>query len=115
MFDIRFFTTQSGREPVQEFIRAEDQKARDKIYEVLTYLQTYGFHLPTPYLRRMSGTKHLWELRIKYQKQYRIFLARIDEQTIVLLHAIIKKTQKTPQRDLELARRRLREVRRDTP
>ena len=36
-------------------------------------------------------------------------------QTIMILHAFIKKTQKTPQRDLELARRRLREVRRDTP
>ena len=32
-------------------------------------------------------------------------------QTIMILHAFIKKTQKTPQRDLELARRRLREVR----
>ena len=36
-------------------------------------------------------------------------------QTIMILYAFIKKTQKTPQRDLELARRRLREVRRDTP
>jgi phage-related protein len=33
----------------------------------------------------------------------------------MILHAFIKKTQKTPQRDLELARRRLQEVRRDTP
>jgi phage-related protein len=33
----------------------------------------------------------------------------------MILHAFIKKTQKTPQRDLELARRRLREVRRENP
>jgi phage-related protein len=108
MFDIRFFTTLSGREPVRDFIHGEDRQARDKIFEVISYLRLYGFHLPTQYLRRMSGTKQLWELRIKYHKQYRIFLAKIDEQTIVLLHAIIKKTQKTPERDIETAEERLK-------
>jgi phage-related protein len=34
---------------------------------------------------------------------------------ILILHAFIKKSQQTPRRDLELARRRLREVRRDNP
>jgi phage-related protein len=108
MFIISHFTTASGRQPVEEFIEGENRQARDKLREVIEYLREYGFHLPDKYLRRMTGTKHLWELRVKHQKQYRIFLARIGEQEIVLLHAIIKKRQKTPEQDIRTAEERLR-------
>lgn len=108
MFQIEFFATHAGRRLVEEAITSEDKKAIDKIFEVLRYLKQYGFHLPTSYLRRMSGTKALWELRVKYQsKQYRIFLARVNDTKIVLLHMIIKKTAKTPHRDIQTAEERL--------
>lgn len=106
MFIVRYFTTASGREPVVDFIESENTKVRSKIYEIIGYLAEYGFHLPT-YLRRMSGTKSLWELRIKYQRQYRIFLAHIGDKEIILLHAIVKKTQKTPEKDIQTAQERL--------
>lgn len=66
IFRIEFFVTSSGRKPVHAFILNQDTKARDKIYEVMEYLKHGGFHLPTTYLRRMSGSKRLWELRAKY-------------------------------------------------
>lgn len=111
MFTVRYFTTASGREPVVEFIDSENRKTRDKIYEVIGYLREYGFHLPAQYLRRMSGTKSLWELRIKYQRQYRIFLAHVGEKDIILLHAIIKKTQQTPDKEIHAAQERLERYR----
>ena len=93
---------------MHEFILSQEQKAQDKIYEVLEYLREYGFHLPTNYLRRMSGTKALWELRAKYtSRQYRVFLAKTGDKTIMLLHAIIKKTAKTPRQDIDTADARL--------
>lgn len=108
MFQIEYFTTNSGRSLVEDMIETQDAKSRDKIYEVIDYLIEYGFHLPTTYLRRMSGTKMLWELRAKYQsKQYRIFLARITDRKIVFLHMIVKKTAKTPHRDIDTAEERL--------
>ena len=107
-FTLVFFATASGRKPVHEFIASQNPQTQDKLYEVMDYLREYGFHLPTTYLRRMSGRKRLWELRAKYQsRQYRIFLAKGDGQTILLLHAMIKKTPKTPMKEIETAEQRL--------
>lgn len=108
MFEVWFFTTASGRRPVHEFLIDQEESSRDKLYEVMGYFREHGFHLSTLYLRRMSGSKHLWELRAKHRsKQYRLFLAKIDDRTVLLLHAIVKKTQKTPKREIETAEERL--------
>lgn len=108
-FTIYYFTTASDRSPVKQFIADQDRQARDKIVEVVEYLQEYGFQLPTQYLRRMSGSKRLWELRAKYNsRQYRVFLAKTSGAEILLLHAIIKKTPKTPKQDIETAEERLK-------
>lgn len=112
MLRLFHFITASEKQPVRDFIEAEDKKAQIKIREVLQYFQEYGFHLPDQYLRRMTGTTSLWELRIKYRgRQYRIFLAQIEKDTAVLLHAMIKKTQKTPQQEIKTAEERFRLVR----
>lgn len=58
---------------------------------------------------RPLGNK-LWELKRLYDgMQYRIFFG-MAQQTVWLLHSIEKKSAKTPQGDLQLARKRLREV-----
>lgn len=112
MLRLLYFTTASKRQPVKDFIEEEDVKAQAKIREVLQFFREYGFHLSDQYLRRMSGTSYLWELRAKYRgRQYRIFLARLGNDAAVLLHAIIKKTQKTPLQAIETAQERFRLVR----
>lgn len=96
---------------MKDFIDNYDRGTRAKVFTVIDYLKDYGFHLETKYLRRMTGTKALWELRIAYaSNQYRIFLAKIGEKDIILLHAIIKKTQKTPRKEIDIAEKRLWEV-----
>ncbi len=108
MFKVYTFTTASKRKPVDEFIDTQPEATQVKISEVIDYFKEYGFHLQTDYLRRISGTKQLWELRVRHQsQQYRIFLAKYGEQAVVLLHAIIKKTAKTPFKDIETAQKRL--------
>ncbi len=49
------------------------------------------------------------EIRIRYRGQYRIIYIANREDAIVVLHAFEKKTQRTPRRAIELARRRLEE------
>lgn len=108
MFQIEFYSTPAGRKPPHGFILSQEPKAQDKLYEVMSYLKTYGFHLSTTYLRRMTGTQSLWELRAKQSgKQYRLFLARMNEERIVVLHGIIKKTAKTPRNEIKTAEDRL--------
>src|SRR3989344_6558348 len=107
---VYFYTTSSGRNPVDGFIKKQDVKAQSKIFEIIEYLKQYGLQLPETYLKRMTSTKKLWELRIKYKRQYRIFLAKVEQSSIVLLHGFIKKTQKTPAKEIETAEDRLRNL-----
>jgi len=46
------------------------------------------------------------EIRIQFQGQYRIIYMAHFEDTVYVLHAFRKKTQKTPQKEIELARKR---------
>lgn len=53
----------------------------------------------------------LFELRVKGKEGIaRVFYCTLIGQKIVMLHSFIKKTEKTPQKELKVAQQRLREV-----
>jgi phage-related protein len=60
-----------------------------------------------PLVKPMGGK--LWEIRSSISNGIIRVLFTIKNEHIVLLHGLIKKTQKTPQQDLEAARKRLKE------
>ncbi len=63
-----------------------------------------------PYVKRLDGK--LWEMRMKAKDGIaRAIYITAHVERIVVLHAFVKKTQKTPQRALEIARERAKEVR----
>ena len=69
----------------------------------------FGRALGMPHTRAMGGG--LFELRVKGQEGIaRVFYGTAVAQRIVMLHVFIKKSQKTPPKELEIARRRLQEV-----
>lgn len=71
----------------------------------------YGPDLGLPYTRAMG--EGLFEIRARGPEGIgRAFFCTLVGQRIVVLHGFIKKTQKTPPAELEVARRRLKEVRR---
>jgi phage-related protein len=77
-------------------------------------MEVFGPHLGMPFTRPMGDG--LFELRAKGKEGIgRAFFCTAVGHIILILHAFIKKSQKTPRRDLELARRRLREVRHENP
>lgn len=63
--------------------------------------------LDFPQARKVS--KDIFEIRIKLKGEYRGFYAYIGKLDIVILHFFRKKTQKTPTKELELAKRRLKQ------
>lgn len=72
----------------------------------------FGPNLGMPHTRALGD--RLFELRVKSQEGIsRIFYCTLVEERIVILHCFVKKTQKTPNKELEIARRRLVEVLRD--
>jgi len=69
----------------------------------------FGPNLGMPHTRAMGSG--LFELRMKSKEGIaRVFFYTLAKQRIMMLHAFIKKTQKTPAKELKIARGRLKEA-----
>lgn len=104
----RFFETGSGRKPVREWLLEIDQDDRRTVgYDVQTV--EFGWPIGMPVCRSVGDG--LWEIRSNLSdgKIGRIIFCIVDGD-LVLLHGFIKKTQKTPPPDIELAKRRRKEI-----
>ena len=72
-------------------------------------MELFGPDLGMPHTRAMGGG--LFELRIKAAEGIaRVFYCTVIDRRIVFLHSFVKKTEKTPPKELEIARRRMKEV-----
>jgi phage-related protein len=75
-------------------------------------MEIFGPDLGMPHTRAMGGG--LFELRVKAGEGIaRVFFCTIVNRRIVVLHHFIKKSQKTPRRHLDIARKRLEELKHD--
>lgn len=110
-FEIIFYKDNTRKSPVEEFLlklaitnRVLVARAREGIEK----LRHKAYH-------KEPLSKHvepgLWELRIKSENNIlRILYTFKKGQIIILLHGFVKKQQKTPTGELELARKRLKEL-----
>jgi len=73
-------------------------------------MELYGPDLGMPHTRAMGDG--LFELRLKAAEGIaRVFYCTVVDRRIVVLHQFVKKTNKTPKKDLAIARARLKEIR----
>jgi phage-related protein len=107
----RFWRTATGTEPVREWLKGLPKSDRKIIGDDLRVLQ-FGWPIGMPLCRPLG--KGLAELRstLSTHRIARILLTHFDG-TLVLLHGFIKKDQKTPKSDLDLARQRLNDLKDD--
>lgn len=113
MWIIKYFRLPGGRQSVAEFIDDQSNYDAAKILRGIALLEEFGPLLGMPHVRRIVGSDKLWELRI-YGKSniFRVFFAQAGNK-LVLLHTIIKKSQKTPLRDIHLAEDRFKQYLRE--
>ena len=72
-------------------------------------MEIYGPDLGMPHTRAMGGG--LFELRLKAAEGIaRVFYCTLVGRRIVMLHQFIKKSEKTPRKELEIAKRRMKEL-----
>lgn len=107
--DIRFFETDSGSEPVREWLKDLPAIERKVIGEDIKTVQL-GWPLGMPLVRNLGDG--IWEVRIKLENRIVRVLFALDKSTMVLLHGFIKKQQVTPKPDLDLAKDRLKQLKR---
>ena len=107
MHPIYFYKDRNGNEPVREYLQdlsnKTDKDSRIKLNKIRDYvkaLNVYGKQLGEPYIKHLDGD--IWELR---PLRDRILFVAWHEGGFVLLHQFMKKTQKTPAREIEQAKR----------
>ncbi len=109
ILDVRFFRTDAGTEPVREWLKELPAIDRRTIGEDIKTVQ-FGWPLGMPLVGHLGGD--IWEVRIKLENRIARVLFVLEGQTMLLLHGFIKKQQATPKPDLDLARDRLKQLRR---
>ena len=106
---VRFFRTESGAEPVRLWLRDLPAQERKTIGEDMKTVQ-FGWPLGMPLVDHLDGD--IWEVRIRLERRIARILFVAEEGAMVLLHGFIKKDQRTPKAELDLARDRLKQLRR---
>lgn len=108
ILEARFFKTDSGAEPVREWLKSLPAADRKIIGEDIKTVQ-FGWPLGMPLVRKMD--RDLWEVRIHLEGRVARILFTVASGTMVLLHGFIKKSDKTPKEDLNLSKDRLKQLR----
>jgi phage-related protein len=102
-----FYLADDGTSPVEEFLDSLDLKTRARFRWSMEQLRVRNVHAREPLVRHLEGD--LWELREESRTDiYRIIYFFFSGRRIIFLHGFQKKRQRTPRRELEVARQRYR-------
>jgi phage-related protein len=104
--NVVFFKTDTGREPVREWLKSLSTEDCKTIGTNILTVQ-YAWPLGKPLVDNLGDG--VWEVRSRVDNRIARTLFAVVNQEIVLLHGFIKKTQKTPDDELELAKKRKRQ------
>ncbi|AAK75253.1 TPA: type II toxin-antitoxin system RelE/ParE family toxin [Streptococcus pneumoniae] len=112
MHNIYFYKDKNGNEPVFDYMRElTSKKGKDsriklnKINDYIELLSQHGTRAGEPYIKHLDA--EIWELRPLRDRI--LFVAWMDG-SFVLLHHFMKRTQKTPKREIEQAKRELADL-----
>jgi phage-related protein len=103
-----FFRSQSGREPVREWLLDLSRDDRKAIGCDIKTAQ-YGWPLGMPLIRKLEPG--LWEVRSTIDRGIARTIFTVEEDVMILLHGFVKKSAKTPSTDLQVARDRRSKLR----
>jgi len=102
--EVLFYRTGSGNEPVRQWLKGLSKRDKKIIGGDIKTVQ-YGWPLGMPVVRKLD--QDLWEVRSRLEQRIARVIFTVIAGKIVLLHGFIKKSQKTPREDLELAKDRM--------
>lgn len=103
-----FYQLASGREPVREWLKALTDEDRKIIGEDIKDVE-FSWPVGCPCAARLAKGSGKFAANLTGSRIARVLFC-IHGGQMVLLHAFIKKTQKTPDADLELATKRKKEI-----
>jgi len=113
MYSVKFYRDKNGESKIVKFLDDLKQRGltsktdrinRDKILAYIGALEQYGTRIGEPIVKHIDGD--IWELR---PLANRIFFFYWKNNKFVLLHHVVKKTRKTPLREIENARAKMKD------
>ena len=106
-----FFKTDTGTEPVRDWLKELTRDDRKSIGEDIKTIQ-FGWPMGMPLVRKLGA--NLWEVRSQLDRRIARVIFTVQQDKLILLHGFIKKSQKTSPSDLNLARQRLKQFKEHT-
>ncbi|MDR3247393.1 MAG: type II toxin-antitoxin system RelE/ParE family toxin [Treponema sp.] len=103
----RFFRTPTGNEPVRDWLKSQVRSNKKAIGEDIKAVE---LSWPVGYPKVTKLDKDLWEVRTDLPDGICRICFTICNNFMILLHGFIKKSQKTPKQDLDLAKKRRNDV-----
>ena len=101
-----FYKSQSGAEPVRDWLKRLAKDERKAIGEDIAYVQ-FKWPIGKPRVDHLHGA--VWEVRTSLVNRIARTLFAVESGVMVLLHGFIKKTRATPQVEIDLAEKRFKE------
>ena len=93
----------------ETFLKKQAIKVQDKIYKVIEIIETFE-RIPSTYLKAIKGSNGLYEARIKLGSNiWRVFCFFDQGKLVILLNGFTKKSQKTPQKEINRAKRLMKQ------
>ena len=108
MTKVLYFISASGENPVSSFIQSCNKPQQVKIIRILKTLEEYGLQAIIPHVKKITATP-FWEIRILGKDNIRIIYVISIRNNILLLHGFIKKSQKTPIKEIGICYKRYEE------
>ena len=106
---IFFYQTPAGNSPIKKFIDGLRASEQARFLEVIDEIELQGLSASRLIFKPLEGK--LWEIKFSTPAaSYRVLHVMIEKDLMIWLHSFVKKTQKTPKQDMDLARKRLKEV-----
>ena len=103
MREIIFYKRENGRVPVVEFLKELPPKLRAKVAELFDKVEKSDLYFNMPHSRYMEDD--IYEFRIQFASDIaRVFYFFFHKDKIILTNGFVKKTQKTPPREIERAK-----------
>ncbi len=106
MREIIFYRTQTNECPIEQFLDSLNSKQAQKVTWVLQLVEELEL-VPATYLKKLTNTDDLWEIRIQQGNNIFRLLGFFDAVNfVVLTNGFQKKTQKTPKAEILLSEQR---------
>lgn len=103
-YTVEYYEKEDGTRPAEDFILSQDMKMRAKIFTMLEFLESKGPELREPYSKPLGDG--IFEVRAKQGTDIsRVLYFFVVGRKVILTNGFVKKTTKTPPREIDRAKR----------